>query len=152
MVSFKFAETFISFFKPHPPMDNQATILLNPDYATPTSIFLIVLSKWGSEFCESNSDPNHFLSQIEVTCVMHNKMPNEPEHEYLVVETQDRLGKIKSLILERTVGSADNAQDISPGEGFLKLSKRLTVSHPTLHQWRKEPSPTPYLHYRLGTR
>lgn len=107
-------------------MDNQATILLNPDYATPTSIFLIVLSKWGSEFCESNSDPNHFLSQIEVTCVMHNKMPNEPEHEYLVVETQDRLGKIKSLILERTVGSADNTQDVSPGEGFLKLSKRLT--------------------------
>lgn len=112
-------------------MDDQAALLLNPSYATPTAIYLFILSQWGVDFCKSDPDASHFLSQIEVTCIMHNKMPVAPEHEFLVIETQDRLGKIKSLILERTVGLTqdaditDQGRDTQPGDGFVKLLKKM---------------------------
>ena len=104
MLSFKFADTFFSFFKSHPPMDEQATVLLNKNSATLTAMFLLGLRGWGSEFCHSNSDLSVFLSQIKVNCIMHNKMPRSPEHEFLIIETEDREGRKTPLILERTVG------------------------------------------------
>lgn len=112
-------------------MDEQASVLLNKNSATQTSMFLLALRGWGSEFCESNPDPALFLSQIRVTCIMHNKMPLSPEHEFLVVETQDREGMKTSLILERTVelqretGDTDRINDISPGEGLIRLFKKI---------------------------
>jgi hypothetical protein len=136
MASFKFADAFkffsfvVSFFKylRPPPMDDHATHLLDPNSATQTHLFRLVLRGWGSEFCESNPDIKDFLSQIEVTCIMHNKMPRSPEHEYLIIETRDRLGNIKPLILERTVGlpgDGDTSVPSPPGEGPIRLYKQI---------------------------
>lgn len=110
-------------------MDPQADLLLNPNYTLATSIFRHILCQWGAEFCETHNDTtgNQFLSEIEVICIMHNKMPTDPEHEFLVIETKNRLGISRHLILERTVGDHDPAmQNASPGDGFLKLSKKFT--------------------------
>ena len=130
MLSFKFADTFFSFFKSRPPMDEQATILLNKNSTTLTAMFLLGLRGWWSEFCHSNPDPTLFLSQIRVTCIMHNKMPLSPEHEFLIIETQDREGTKTPLILERTVGlqretgETDRINDISP-DGLNRLYKKI---------------------------
>jgi len=119
---------FLSFFSS---MDSQAGTLLNSSAISQTSMFLLALRSWGFEFCQTNPDPtaaSHFLSQIEVTCIMHNKMPCDPEHEFLVIETLDRLGKVKPLILERTVSGDPNNMDTattSPGDGFINLTKKI---------------------------
>jgi hypothetical protein len=129
MFSFKFdgsssgfGSSFLSYFKSRPPMDNQAAIILNDNSASQTGMFLLALRGWGTEFCQSNTLTD-FLSEIQVTCVMHNKMPNSPEHEFLIIETQDRVGKKKALILERTVGLQRETGDIneifSPGEALI---------------------------------
>jgi hypothetical protein len=130
--AFKFFSFFFSFFKylRPPPMDDHALQLLNHDSAFQTRASLLLFRGWGTEFYEKTPDVEQFLSQIEVTCLMHNKMPNSPEHEYLVVETRDRLGNIKCLILERTVrlpGDGDTDTDVAspPGEGLIKLMKKI---------------------------
>lgn len=109
-------------------MDNQAAIILNDNSASQTGMFLLALRGWGTEFCQSNTLTD-FLSEIQVTCVMHNKMPNSPEHEFLIIETQDRVGKKKALILERTVGLQRETGDIneifSPGEGLKSLFRKI---------------------------
>jgi hypothetical protein len=127
----KIAEIFSSFFKFRPTMDEQASIVLNKASATQTAMFLLALRGWGAQFCNSSDDPALFLSQITVTCVMHNKMPSSPEHEFLVIETLDREGNRSSLILERTVDLQPNnadrhsITDISPGEGVLGLLSNI---------------------------
>jgi len=118
-------------------MDTQSDILLGPNHSTATSVFRCILTSWGSVFLaklDLQSDPSslsHFLSQIEVTSIIHNKMPNPPEHEFIIIETRDRLGKVKSLILERTVGLPGGSQsaspNTSPGEGILSLIRQLLM-------------------------
>lgn len=98
-------------------MAEAAAVVLGPSNVLTTDSFLIILQQWAS------SDPSA-LSRIRVSCVMHNKMPQSPEHEYLVIETVDSEGKIKLLILERTVGETAEKPDI-PGDGHIRFLKSI---------------------------
>ena len=104
-------------------MDNEAAMLLNPSSITHTDLFLYTLKSWGKEFCASNPNYIEFLSQINVMVIMHNKMPQLPQHEFLVIETKDRLGRVTPVILERTVAHTqsrdDSANKAIPSNGFV---------------------------------
>ena len=130
---------FSLFFSP---MESQAGCLMEPGSTTSTGLFLLALRGWGYDFLSSepDPDPSKFLEEVQVTCILHNKMPASPEHEFLVIETKDREGFVRPLILERTVrlqgdqDSADleSAQNTAPGQGARKLFERFQQIYRTM--------------------
>lgn len=73
--------------------------IFNTTASLDPSLMVHLLHTWA----QSDPDPYSILSDIRVTTIIHIKMPNSPEHEFLVVETQDRASKTRFFVLERTV-------------------------------------------------
>jgi hypothetical protein len=102
---FKFAEVFLSFFKSHSQMAQIIKQLLAGNGIIQTGVYLLAFHGWASSFYRNiGSNPDllatRFLSEITVTCVMHNKMLLSPQHEFLIIETEDHNGNKTLLILE----------------------------------------------------
>ena len=117
--------------------------ILDSSCIVSTSAMLFALVGWGCDFFKRQPDSSisDFLSQVQVTCILHNKMPQSPEHEFLVVETKNLgSGAIHSFILERTVrlppddtskpNSSSNPS--KPGDGFNRLSTRVHQIYQTI--------------------
>lgn len=66
------------------------------------SLVVDMLQSWA----EGDPNPLTILHELRVTSIMHNKIPTSPQHEYLVVQTEDSLNKTRYFILERTVNPA----------------------------------------------
>ena len=84
------------------PMPAQATHIFNPYANLDPSLMVHLLESWAKE----NPDPMSILSDLQVTAIMHNKLLHPPEHEFLVVKTEDRAGTTRLFILERTTDTA----------------------------------------------
>ena len=80
-------------------MSPQAKHIFNPMAHLDPSLLVHLLESWA----KADPDPSSILCDLRVTSIMHNKMPQPPEHEFLVVETEDRAKVTRFFILERTV-------------------------------------------------
>ena len=106
----------LSWLKPRPNMDSSlASLLLVPANILTTSSVLDIFKLHAN----SHTNPLQVLEQIEVCCIMHSKMPNSPEHEFLVIETVDSSATKRLLILERTVGVVGSSPE--PGDAHSRL-------------------------------
>jgi hypothetical protein len=91
--------------------------------------FLFNMMSWAMN---TDDDFDKVLSDIEVVSIMHNKVPEAPEHEFLIVETVDREGTKKHFILERmmskilTIGNPPT--EVYRGTKLLPLVKDLVNS------------------------
>jgi hypothetical protein len=83
-------------------MSKAALQVLRADMDLTTDTFFLLYKTWA----EKDTNPHKILSQFEVLCVMHNKLPESPEHEFLIIETIDKQNKRKLFILERTIQTA----------------------------------------------
>jgi hypothetical protein len=125
--SIRFAKNFLSSMRKEPEIVGIANMLLNDSAVTKTDFFFSAFSLWAREYMETAPDPtlDNFLKEIEVTCVMHNKMATSPEHEFLILETKHReTGAVRPLILERTIEDQDpkaSTAEKSPGEAYNRL-------------------------------
>ena len=113
------------FFSQSIMLDQEAKALLyDPNSKTNVDQFLLNLKFWAmdpsAEFEES-------LSFINVECIMHNKVLESPEHEYLIIKTVDRENIVKYFILERMMSNLPGANDLPAGEVLrgTKLLKRM---------------------------
>ena len=116
--------------------------ILDPTCIVPTSNMLFALVGLGCDFFRRQPDSSidDFLSQVQVTCILHNKMPQSPEHEFLVVETKNLGGAINTFILERTVRlppddtskPSSSSNPSKPGDGFNRLSTRVHQIYRTI--------------------
>jgi hypothetical protein len=98
-----FFQAVLSFFKPRPKMTSAEKILLHPDHANQTDIFLYVLTSWASG-CK---DPKAITDRFQVVTLMHIKSRETPQHEFVLLETKDRDNvnddEVQFFILERNV-------------------------------------------------
>ena len=105
---FSLTRQLLSFFKPRPTtIDIQldpASILFDPNNVMRTDLFLYFFNSWAS-LPPSDSTADDILSQFVVKTIIHSKIPESPEKEFLIIETVDRRGKTSLFILERTVSS-----------------------------------------------
>ena len=73
---------------------------------------------------ENSHTPECVLDRLEVVWVWLNKHPDPPEHEYLIIETQDSEdGNIRLFVLDRSVQKADRDPERPKGT-TVKESKR----------------------------
>lgn len=87
-----------SLFQRRSAMSNSEQLLLDPTIQLDTSYFSHIYSNW------AETNPDEIISRFEVQTIMHNKMTEKPEHEYLLIETLDQTDKsTRFFILERTV-------------------------------------------------
>jgi hypothetical protein len=108
-------------------MSDQAIHIFNPAANLDPSLLVHLLESWA----KADPNPLSILSDLRVTTIMHNKMPNSPEHEFLVVKTEDQEQKTRLFILERTV---DPVLGTVPGEGrptALESAKQLCAAMST---------------------
>lgn len=85
-------------------------ILFDPNIILKANLFLYIFTCWAS-IPPSDTNPEEILSQYEVQNVLHKKMINSPEHEFLVIEAVDQSGQIKRFILDRTVSNPRQMPD-----------------------------------------
>ena len=122
-----FAQALISLFKrpvPMPPTSWEALHIFSPSANVDPSLLVNLLLSWA----KADPQPTSILCDLRVVSIMHNKMPQPPEHEYLVVTTEDSLKTSRSYILERTV---DPSLGTVPGEARVtgvKAGKQLCAS------------------------
>lgn len=83
-------------------MPDQAIHIFNSTANLDPSLMVHLLESWAKE----EPDPLSILNDLRVTIVMHNKMPDPPEHEFLVVKTEDRHKVTRLYVLERTTNPA----------------------------------------------
>lgn len=105
-----FAQALFSFFKRPATMSDQAVHIFNPTASLDPSLLVHLLESWAKE----DPNPMSILCDLRVTTIMHNKIPRSPEHEYLVLQTEDRENTTRFFLLERTV---DPGLGTVPGEG-----------------------------------
>ena len=75
--------------------------IINPYLSQATDHALNLYVTAASKF---NSPLLDFLYRIEVVWIWLNKMPTSPEHEYIIVETVDKVdGQIRHSIFDRSV-------------------------------------------------
>ena len=124
-----FTQAFLSLFKPRPRMTQAENFLLDPKRVMSTDIFLYIFTSWAS----SASDPFEIFNRFPVTCIMHNKLPSNPEHEFLIIETEDRLhnNRKQLFILERTMTDQTSLMETSPesSKPFGKFLEMVSPSH-----------------------
>jgi hypothetical protein len=103
-----------SLFQPKTTMlETEAKKLLyNPDGNTTVDQFLFNLKSWAMH---TSDDFDKALSDINVSCIMHSKVPENPEHEFLIIETLDRDKTLKRFILERMTSKTASTANF-PGE------------------------------------
>lgn len=108
------------------PADTESQILLSPNLDTGTELFQYSFSELA---CNTQSD-NDVLRRLEVRCIMHNKLPDGPQHEFLVIETVDRFerDKVRLFILERTMSSQDTVIDSVRDPSDRKLHTRIATA------------------------
>jgi hypothetical protein len=95
-------------------MSPEATHIFNPRATLDPSLMVHLLETWARD----DPHPMSILSDIRVTILMHNKMLNAPEHEFLVVETEDSVGTRRLFVLERTT---------DPGLGTVPAESRASA-------------------------
>jgi hypothetical protein len=108
---------FLSRFNPQPSMATDYTsIILRKSDKYQTDAYLTFFRSWSNDFLEQpNETLESFFDQIEVTCLMHNKMITAPEHEFVILETVDHSKKTTCTILvERNVIIDDDSAEKSP--------------------------------------
>lgn len=104
-------QAFFSFFKTRTTMTEPEKMLLDPNRILTTDVFLYLLTSWAS----SVSDPHLVLNRFSVTTISHNKHPESPEHEFLIIETEDQHDHHSRLfILERTMSEQASAMQRDP--------------------------------------
>jgi hypothetical protein len=89
------------------------SVLLDPNGILKTNNFLLIYSAWASQ-PPLGLQPADILNQFKVVCIMHNKIPKSPEHEYLIAETKDLEGVTRLFILERTIGKGEVTDSPDP--------------------------------------
>ena len=102
---FSLIQPLLSFFQPRPMMYelDAASMVFDPNSFMTTNHVLFLFSCWASMPPSDSSKPVDILSQFKVRIITHNKRPNSPEHEFLVIETVDQSNKTYLFILQRTV-------------------------------------------------
>jgi hypothetical protein len=88
-----------------------ALIVFDPNSFLMTNNLLFLLSCWASIPPSDSSEPVDILSQFKVKTITHNKRPNPPQDEFLVIETVDQLNKTYLFILQQTV----SRPEVTPG-------------------------------------
>ena len=83
-------------------MPDQATHIFNSTANLDPSLMVHLLESWAKE----EPDPLSILNDLQVTTIMHNKMPDPPEHEFLIVKTEDRHKTTRLYVLKRTTDPA----------------------------------------------
>jgi hypothetical protein len=122
-----FAQALFSLFKRPVPMSTipeEASHIFNPTANLDPSLLVHLLLSWA----KADPQPTSILCDLRVISIMHSKMPQSPEHEYLVVNTEDRDKTSRTYILERTV---DPSLGTVPGEARVtgvKAVKQLCAS------------------------
>jgi hypothetical protein len=137
-----FSSLLFSLLKRRSAMDKNtknANMILDSTSAFKTTPFVVLFRSWAAEFLNSESDDTDitkFLQQIEVSVIMHQKMPHGPEHEFLLLETKHRFkGASKCILLERSVSDGEEPQprssvETTPSliESIKQIASSLTVS------------------------
>ena len=103
-------QALYSFFKPMTStMRWESTHIFDPQANLQPSLLVSLLESWA----KVDPKPASILCDLRVTSIMHAKMPQPPEHEFLLVKTEDRENTSRIFLLERTV---DPALVTGPGE------------------------------------
>src|SRR6202789_2878044 len=84
-----------------------AIFVFDPNVTMRPSFFLYTLITWASAI----SKPEDVVSGITVKTITYTKKQETPEHEWLVIETVDRFGKIRKFIMDRVDSKNDPAPD-----------------------------------------
>ena len=79
--------------------DYNYSLICRPNLDLDAETFSVLYSNWVA----LDPKPENILSYFEVTSVIHNKMPNHPEHEFLVIETFAKDNKSRLFVLDRCV-------------------------------------------------
>jgi len=82
----------------------QEALLFNSPSPTVTPLFLYIMASWARE----SQDPESIANRFRVTCIIHSKHPDPPEHEYLLLEIIDQRRPDDTphiLVLERFASS-----------------------------------------------
>ena len=83
-------------------MVSPESLLLNPAGIKDTGNFQYIISSWATQL----NYPKDILDRFEVVCIMHNKNPAPPEHEYLLIKTKDLTNEdTLFFVLEQTVSN-----------------------------------------------
>ena len=80
-----FLAQLYSFFAP-PIMDTPEKILMDPDVDQDTSSFYYMFKSWASQ----STNPEAIIERFQVMALRHLQRKESPEHEYIVIETEDR--------------------------------------------------------------
>ena len=103
-------QALYSFFKPMTStMRWESTHIFDPQANLQPSLLVSLLESWA----KADPKPASILCDLRVTSIMHAKMPQPPEHEFLLVKMEDRENASRIFLLERTV---DPALVTGPGE------------------------------------
>jgi hypothetical protein len=150
-----FLKQLLSFLKP-PTMDSldldldSFDIFFDPNIILKSKLFLLLITNWAS----STPNPEDSILRFKVQRITHYKLPNPPEHEFLVIETLDKLlGQTKQFILDRTASrqggtttpdaSADPAPSADPSavltSRVVERLKKFVAAITTLFSARSEP-------------
>jgi hypothetical protein len=125
--------SFVKFFSPEMVSEGEEH-LFDSSNPIPTKLFLFIINSWARR----HPNPETILKQFKVTTIMHNKKPTMPQHEFLIIETENTAtsGTVPSrfLILERFTSDLKPAQDENNDradkllETFTELLKTATSS------------------------
>lgn len=111
-----FSRAILSFFGPRSRLVDPTTMLLDPHCNMNTDNFLYTYISWAStppsESKKYKFTSNNILQEFNIVCVMHNTLPATPEHDFLVIDTKDKVGNHRFFLLDRTV--IGEGQDTDP--------------------------------------
>jgi hypothetical protein len=120
-----FTKAFISLFNLKPPrtMSDGEKLVLDPTCCQTVDTFFYIISSWAAR----SSEPERILDRFKVVCVMHNKNPTPPEHEYLIIKTvdQEENDKVRFFILECTISNGQNAVFVTEDDRDKKMKDTL---------------------------
>ena len=131
-----FLLTRLYFFFAPPTMDTPETILMDPDVIQDTSSFYYMFKSWASQ----STNPEAIIERFQITALRHLKIKKSPEHEYLVIETEDRKddNKTRHFILERNTssrkapGATQNYEEDKLGETLDQIKRVATSAASTI--------------------
>jgi hypothetical protein len=120
---FSLIQPFLSFFQPRPTTHelqvDAASIIFDPNMFMTTNHVLFLFSCWASMPPSDSSKPVDIF-KLKVQTITHNKRPNPPEIEFLVIEAVDQSNKTYLFILQRTVSrpGVTMGSDHEPGPPY----------------------------------
>lgn len=118
-------------------MSDGEILVLDPICSQSVETFLYIITSWAGQ----TSEHEKILDRFRVVCIMHNKNPTPPEHEYLIIETvdQEENDKVRFFILERTISNqqsavchAEDDRDKKKKDTFEQFKRLATTAVSTL--------------------